>query len=183
MSASIKRLFILLAIALVLAGALANSSAVLAQEDDHGNAPYRVLNGDTLTKIARRFGLTVEKLLIANPQITNPNVLLTGQMILLPPGRSEGLSLNAPKGRLIHWQLERDGRRIDKEEGYYLVRSGDTLIGIAKKFGVKYDRLLAANPQIEDENVLFRGELVKIPEGRSEFAPPFYGTPAKPPTG
>ncbi len=180
-ASSIKRIVSFLAIALVMVVALMNSSPVQAAEND-GTALYRVLNGDTLTKIANRFGLTVEKLLLANPQIKDPNVLLTGQMIILPSGRSEGLQ-PAPKGRLIHWQLERNGRVIDKEEGYYLARSGDTLIGIARKYGVTLERLLAVNPQIEDANKLYRGELIKIPSGRSENAPPFYQTPPKPPTG
>lgn len=183
MSASrIKRTLSLLAILLALVVALMNSATVQAADND-GTAPYRVQNGDTLTKIANRFGLTVEKLLLANPQIKDPNLLLTGQVITLPAGRSEGLLAAAPQGRLIHWQLERNGRVIDKEEGYYLARSGDTLIGIARKYGVTLERLLQVNPQIEDPNKLYRGELVKIPSGRSENAPPFYQTPPKPPTG
>jgi len=174
-------LFILAAV-LALAAALAVSAPALAAEND-GTAPYRVLHGDTLTKIAARFGLSVENLLLANPQIKDPNLILTGQVITLPAGRSEGLPAAAPKGRLIHWQLERAGRVIDRSEHFYLVRSGDTLTGIARKYGVTLEKLLSVNPQIEDPNILFRGELVKIPDGRSETAPPFYQTPPKPPTG
>ena len=40
--------------------------------------------GDTLFRIAQRFGVTLQALLGANPQITNPNMIRTGQRIYLP---------------------------------------------------------------------------------------------------
>jgi len=171
-----KWILSILAITLVLGIALMSSAPVQAADND-GTAPYQIRNGDNLTKIARRFGLTVDQLMLANPQITDPNRILTGTTLTLPPGRSEGLSDREPEGRLIHWQLERDGRRIERSEHFYLARSGDSLIGIARKYGVPFENLMAVNPQIDDANVLFRGELVKIPDGRSETAPPFYQTP------
>ncbi len=47
--------------------------------------PYTVRQGDTLNRIARRFGLTVGQLLTANPQITDPDLLGVGQTITIPP--------------------------------------------------------------------------------------------------
>lgn len=176
-TATFKRLIAGLAITLALLVALINSAAVKAEDND-SNYYYQAKSGDTLTSIAKSFGMTIEKLLLANPQITDPNILLRGQVIKIPAGRSENALLpNPPKGRLIHWQLERTGRRIERSEHYYLARSGDTLTGIARKYGVSLEKLLLVNPQIEDENKLYRGELVKIPDGRSETAPPFYQTP------
>jgi LysM repeat protein len=45
---------------------------------------YTVQAGDTLFSIARRHGLTVEQLLAANPQITNPNLVQIGQVLTIP---------------------------------------------------------------------------------------------------
>ena len=45
---------------------------------------YTVQEGDSLSAIAARSGLTLAQLLAANPQITNPNVIYAGQQIALP---------------------------------------------------------------------------------------------------
>jgi len=48
---------------------------------------YVVRSGDTLSRIARRFDLTVGQLLTANPQLTDPNLLQVGQELVIPaPG-------------------------------------------------------------------------------------------------
>jgi LysM repeat protein len=46
---------------------------------------YTVRLNDTLNRIAQRFGLTVGQLLTANPEITDPNLLRVGQVIVIPP--------------------------------------------------------------------------------------------------
>lgn len=45
---------------------------------------YVVASGDTLSKIAASFGITVEELLAANPQITDPNKIQIGDQIVIP---------------------------------------------------------------------------------------------------
>lgn len=45
---------------------------------------YVVQKGDTLFKIAQRFGTTVEAILKANPEIKDPNKIFPGQKILIP---------------------------------------------------------------------------------------------------
>jgi tyrosinase len=45
----------------------------------------------------------------------------------------------------------------------YVVQQGDTLSGIAQRFGVSLQALEAANPQISDPNLIFPGQLVTIP--------------------
>ncbi len=52
---------------------------------------YTVVQGDTLSGIAARYGLTVSELLKANPQIKNANMLAIGDRITIPAkGASEG---------------------------------------------------------------------------------------------
>lgn len=45
---------------------------------------YTVQAMDTLFLIAHRFGITVEQIHNANPQITNPNLIYIGQVICIP---------------------------------------------------------------------------------------------------
>ena len=57
---------------------------------------YRVVFGDTLSRIAARFGTSVQAILMANPGISNANVIYAGQILAIPAGygRSYGSSGN-----------------------------------------------------------------------------------------
>lgn len=48
---------------------------------------YTVQPGDSLFSIAQRFGVSLQALIAANPQITNPNLIFPGQIICVPTGR------------------------------------------------------------------------------------------------
>ncbi len=52
---------------------------------------YTVAKGDTMSKIARKFGVTVEELLAANPQIKNPNKIDIGDELTIPAPAPEGV--------------------------------------------------------------------------------------------
>jgi len=96
---------------------------------------YIIQPGDTLYAIARRFGITLPALLAANPQIADPALIFPGQRITIPvPGPT-----------------------------VYVVQSGDTLAGIAGRFGLTLAQLLAANPQITNPNLIFAGQQINIP--------------------
>jgi hypothetical protein len=45
---------------------------------------YEIKPGDTLSGIAQQFGITLQALLDANQQVTNPNVIVVGQKINIP---------------------------------------------------------------------------------------------------
>jgi peptidoglycan DL-endopeptidase LytE len=175
--ASRHRLLSIFLLVVVLLTTLLSAAPVLANSD--GSAEYAVKKGETLTSIAKKFGLTVEKILLANPDLENPNHLRTGQVIILPAGRSEGI-VPQDLRRIYVWQREANGGRVAAEENLYLVKSGDNLTRIARSYGLTLEKLLAANPQIDDPNKLLRGELVHIPDGRAEIVPPFYSTPRPP---
>ena len=99
---------------------------------------YVVKSGDTLSGIAQKFGVSLAALEAANPQIPDPNKIFPGQVILIPKGPFP-------------------------PPGSYVVQPGDTLSGIAQKFGVSLAALEAANPQIPDPNKIFPGQVIFIP--------------------
>ena len=45
---------------------------------------YTIKDGDTISKIAKKFGVTTEELLAANPKIKNPDRIKVGQKITIP---------------------------------------------------------------------------------------------------
>lgn len=51
----------------------------------------------------------------------------------------------------------------DQAGSVYIVRKGDTLWGIAKRYGVALTTLIASNPQIKNPNLIYPGDRVNIP--------------------
>jgi len=94
---------------------------------------YYVQKGDTLRKIAAKFSTTVDAILRVNPQITNPNVIYTGQAITLPAGVAT-----------------------------HIVQKGDTLRIIANRYGTTVDALLALNPSIWNPNLIYVGQVIRV---------------------
>jgi LysM repeat protein len=45
---------------------------------------YAVKQGDTLSTIAKRFGVTVDAILAANKNIKNPNKIAIGDLVVIP---------------------------------------------------------------------------------------------------
>jgi LysM repeat protein len=52
-------------------------------------ATYVIQKGDTLSKIATANGLTLAELMAANPEIKDPNKIVEGQQIVIPPPPAE----------------------------------------------------------------------------------------------
>jgi LysM repeat protein len=171
---SLKRLSVLFALLAVVAVSFASVSPVFAESG--GTAQYTVQGGENLTRIANRFDISVEKLLSVNPLITDPNLILSGQVITLPAGRGEG-TVKPSAGRIFYWNLEKNGNKINGADRFYLVKGGDNLTKIAKAYGLTLEKLLLSNPQIDNQNLLFSGELIRIPMGVNETAPNFYHSP------
>ena len=82
---------------------------------------YTVQRGDTLSRIAWRYGTTVQAIVQANG-IVNPNLIYYGQRLWIPSS-SGGWS----------------GSTV------YIVQRGDTLYAIARRYGTTYQRIAAAN--------------------------------------
>ena len=51
---------------------------------------YVVAKGDTMSKIARKYGVTIDEILAVNPQIKNPNKIQIGDEIVIPTPVEDG---------------------------------------------------------------------------------------------
>lgn len=100
---------------------------------------YTVKSGDNLYSIARKYDLTVDDIVDYN-DLVNANLSI-GQQLLIP----------APKM---------------KENNIYIVKSGDSLYGIASKYGISVTELKNYNNL--NSNVLQIGQQLKIPGFKNE---------------
>jgi LysM repeat protein len=119
---------------------------------------YTVRLGDTLTGIAYRYGTTANALMQANS--------LPGDFIY------EGQKLCVPSG----------GEMPSMSPGYatstyYTVRAGDTLAGIALRYGVSQAAMVQAN-NLSNPSFIYVGQSLVIPGARSGEA-----MPSRPMTG
>jgi LysM repeat protein len=101
-------------------------------------ATYTVKAGDTLSAIAAKYGTTYQELAKING-IADPNKIYPGQVLKLNG------SAASPKAPSIT----------------YTVKAGDTLSGIAMKFGTTYQRIAQING-IKDPNKIYPGQVLKI---------------------
>lgn len=99
---------------------------------------YVIQQGDTLRKLAYRWGVTVNAILTANPQIVNPSLVYVGQAIRIPG------SSGAPAA------------------AYYTVQRGDTLRMIASRYGTTVYNLQLLNPQIWNPDWIYAGMLIRV---------------------
>lgn len=101
---------------------------------------YTVRSGDHDGKIARRFGLTVEKLHALNPGV-NFRKLQIGEKLRI------GGSATSSRTKRNHSSSELVSAPVSG--GYYTVRAGDNDNTIAKKVGISVSKLHSLNPGIK----------------------------------
>lgn len=106
---------------------------------------YVVQRGDTLAKIAARFGVTTKQIADLNG-ITNPNLIITGQKLRIPAAAPAAAPTAGQTGAAKT----------------YTVRAGDTLVAIATRFGVTVQAIQQLN-NLASPDQIYTGQVLKIP--------------------
>lgn len=107
---------------------------------------YSVMQGDSLWSIAEKNNISFDNLLKWNSDITDPNTIKAGQVIRLTPS-AEPIETNNFGG--------------DQGDGSYIVRSGDTVSELAKKYGLPEEEFRERN-NLEDINTIYVGQELDI---------------------
>ncbi|MGW2539402.1 LysM peptidoglycan-binding domain-containing protein [Kitasatospora sp. NPDC001574] len=110
---------------------------------DPGTATHTVVAGDTLSAVAARYGVGLDAMVNANPQLADPDRIEVGQVISLP---------TAPAGAAA--------------PPVHTVVPGDTLWDIAACYRVTLEALVAANAAtVATPDLIFPGQSIVIPNG------------------
>ena len=114
-----------------------DNGAVSTTPSTNNSGTYTVQAGDTLTAIANKYGTTVDSLVALN-NIADKNKIYVGQVLKIS-GTTSNNSIT------------------------YTVQAGDTLSGIASRFGTTYQELARIN-NISNPNLIYVGQVIKINE-------------------
>ncbi len=93
---------------------------------------YKVKRGDNIGTIAGTYGVRESQLLSWNPQVEDGKLLAGTTLKIYVPQVSQGSAAAAPK-------------TVNRVAKYYVAKSGDTMYGIARKYGLSVDRLVSLN--------------------------------------
>jgi peptidoglycan endopeptidase LytE len=111
---------------------------------------YTVKSGDSLIAIARRVSVSLDELLAVNGFVKS-SVIHPGRTIKLPDTAVVAAGASAAQ---------------TSAPTTYVVKSGDSLIAIARRAGVSLDKLLEVNGFVKS-SVIHPGRTIKLPAGAS----------------
>ena len=165
---------------------------VSEEEENTGSSQtiYIVQRGDNLTRIARRYGVTVNEIVRANA-ISNPNLIYPNQRLIIPTngsnsntrytiymvGRGDNLSRIALRyhttvneivraNNISNPNLIYPGQRLwipINTGNVYVVKRGDTLSRVARYYRTSVKAIVTANA-ISNPNLIYPGQRLWIPK-------------------
>lgn len=125
-------------------GTLVGVSEEEFAQERGGVVDYIVEEGDTLSSIAEKFGLSLNTLLWAN-DLSKSSVIQPGQKLVI-----------LPVDGLVHH-----------------VKKGDTISGIAKLYQAKTSEIVAFN-NLSSESDIYIGDILIVPGGKMPVSSPTY---------
>lgn len=113
-------------------------------------ASHEVKKGETLYSISRKYGISVGELCSEN-NLSTSAVIKTGQKLKIPTKNSSE---------------SKTSQKVEKTDTY-IVKKGDTLYGIAKRFGISVETLTILN-KMSGSNTIKVGQVLTVPLASSE---------------
>lgn len=125
-------------------------ATVTGQQLHQDTHSYTVKSGDTLSAIASKYNMTVNALATLNG-ISNPNLIYPGQTLRVADSGKGGSVSNKATAPIAN----------NGSTNSYVVKSGDTLSGIASRYGMSTSALASLNG-ISNANLIYPGQVLKV---------------------
>lgn len=145
MSSKVTRRAFVCCVAWLACGAIISSPGVTRPSSVKGTR-YVVRKGDTVWEIARKYGVKSEEIIEIN-KLKKPDQISPGQVLIIP--RAGTPTPGTPK-------------RPSDAGAKHIVQKGETVWGIARKYGVTPEEIIAAN-KLKKPGEISPGQLLIIP--------------------
>lgn len=100
---------------------------------------YKIKEGDTLTKVSKAFGTTVEVLMLLNPSVENPDLIISGDWLNVPGWKGE-------EGSEVPYSPSR--------RDYFAIRALQALLPVSKSITVKDPSITLESISVELADLL-----------------------------
>eukprot|EP00353_Schmidingerella_taraikaensis_P014274 CAMPEP_0185594452 /NCGR_PEP_ID=MMETSP0434-20130131/74945_1 /TAXON_ID=626734 ORGANISM="Favella taraikaensis, Strain Fe Narragansett Bay" /NCGR_SAMPLE_ID=MMETSP0434 /ASSEMBLY_ACC=CAM_ASM_000379 /LENGTH=215 /DNA_ID=CAMNT_0028221797 /DNA_START=43 /DNA_END=687 /DNA_ORIENTATION=+ len=142
--------YILLTILFLQSAFLWAQPGVSPEKEIDGKRYYvhKVQAGNTLWGLQQMYGVKVDEIMAANPELSDGLKIGTSVLVPIPGGTSATVQ--------------------EVETNKYKVRKGETLYGLSRKFDTTVDELIRLNPELA-ETSLQKGQFIQVP-GKVEEA-------------
>jgi LysM repeat protein len=130
-----------------------------------GDTVYEIRSGDSLTSIAQAFDVKLSELLAVN-EIENVDLIFAGDFLIIPTGdRGEDVENGRDHEAGAVEDSAVDEQTVDDSHinTLHLIARGETLSGIALRYGVTVDQLARAN-DIAPDSIIHAGNLLRVPD-------------------
>lgn len=117
---------------------------------------HRVRRGETISRIARRYGVSVVTIVELN-KLENPHRIKVGDDILIPMSSRRAMAAAMADKRYGSVRSADGGKNF-----YYTIRQGDNLYDIARGFGVSLEDILRLN-NLRNPHRIYAGRKILVP--------------------
>lgn len=128
----------------ITTNSLSGAGSSNEESSEMGCVIYTVRRGDNLWNLSRKYGTTVQSIVQLN-NIKNPNLIYSGQKLRIP----------------VNMNLGSAGGSNSSQGITYVIKRGDTLWGISRRYGVSVSYLANKNG-IRNPRLIYPGQIIRI---------------------
>lgn len=122
---------------------------------------HTVMQGETLYGLAKRYGVTVDELIAANPG--SDNGIKIGQKLIIPTNSNTDVSRQVTEAFMGN-SAQNTVQLQNAEVVYHTIKNGESIYTLAKQYNASIEGILTANPGLMPDDYV-EGTEVKVMSG------------------